>query len=37
MNYTIYNEDCLGGIKKLQDESCDICVTSPPYNLRYRL
>lgn len=29
----IYNEDCLLGMKKLDDESIDICFTSPPYNL----
>jgi len=29
----IYNMDCLDGIKNLKDESIDIVVTSPPYNL----
>lgn len=28
---TVYNEDCLEGLKKLPDESIDCCVTSPPY------
>lgn len=27
----IYNEDCLEGLKELQDNSIDCCVTSPPY------
>lgn len=27
----IYNEDCLTGLKKLDDESIDCCITSPPY------
>ena len=27
----IYNEECLGGLKKLPDNSIDCCVTSPPY------
>ena len=31
----IYNEDCLNGMKRLNDESIDLVVTSPPYdNLR---
>lgn len=31
----IYNIDCLLGLKKLEDNSIDCCVTSPPYyNLR---
>lgn len=29
----IYNEDCLEGMKRLPDESIDLIVTSPPYNL----
>ena len=28
----IYNEDCLEGLKKLDDESVDLTVTSPPYD-----
>lgn len=27
----IYNEDCLTGLKKLEDVSIDCCITSPPY------
>ena len=27
----IYNEDCLEGMKKLEDNSIDLVVTSPPY------
>ena len=31
----IYNIDCLEGLRMLQDESVNCCVTSPPYfNLR---
>ena len=29
----IYNEDCLVGMKKLPDNSVDLIITSPPYNL----
>lgn len=29
---TIYNEDCLEGMKRIPDESVDLVVTSPPYN-----
>ena len=28
----IYNEDCIEGMKKIADESCDVGFTSPPYN-----
>ena len=29
----IYNMDCLEGMKQLPDESIDLIITSPPYNL----
>ena len=29
----IYNMDCLEGLKELADESVDLIITSPPYNL----
>ena len=29
----IYNMDCLEGLKQLDDESLDLIITSPPYNL----
>ena len=29
----IYNEDCLEGLKQLDDNSVDLIITSPPYNL----
>ncbi len=31
----IYNMDCLEGLKRLDDESIDIVITSPPYNLHF--
>ena len=30
---TIQNIDCLKGLKKLPDESCDIIIADPPYNI----
>ena len=27
----IYNEDCLEGIKKIQNSSIDLIITDPPY------
>lgn len=30
----IYNEDCLAGMKKIPEESVDLIVTSPPYNIK---
>lgn len=29
----IYNIDCLEGLKQIDDESVDLIITSPPYNL----
>ena len=29
----IYNMDCIEGLKQLEDNSIDLIVTSPPYNL----
>ena len=26
-----HNKDCLEGMRKLKDNSIDLCVTSPPY------
>ena len=28
-----YNEDCLTGLKKIKDNTVDLIITSPPYNL----
>ena len=28
----IYNEDCIETLSKMQNESVDLIVTSPPYN-----
>ena len=34
-DFKLYNEDCAEGLKKLEAESVDLVVTSPPYdNLR---
>ena len=30
---TIYNEDCLEGMKRIPDESVDLVVTDPPYKI----
>ena len=29
----IYNQDCLEGLKQIEDESIDLCVTDPPYKV----
>lgn len=29
---TIYNIDCLKGLRELKDNSIDVIITSPPYN-----
>jgi modification methylase len=29
----IYQRDCLEGLRMLPDESCDLVITSPPYNI----
>ena len=33
---TIYNEDCLDGIAKLENKSIDLIVTDPPYKITAR-
>ena len=33
----IYNRDCLEGLKELPDNSVDMVLTSPPYNMRTRI
>ena len=33
----IYNEDCLKTLGKLPDDSIDIVITSPPYNMNLRI
>ena len=32
LNNTIYNMDCIEGLKQVDDSSIDLIVTSPPYN-----
>lgn len=35
LNFRLFNEDCGKGLKKLESETVDLVVTSPPYdNLR---
>jgi site-specific DNA-methyltransferase (adenine-specific) len=34
---TIYNEDCLKTLSKIRDNSIDLVVTSPPYNMNLRI
>ena len=33
----IYHEDCLSTLKKMKDESVDLVITSPPYNMNLRI
>ena len=33
---TIYNEDCLEGMKRIPDKSVDLVVTDPPYLINYQ-
>lgn len=34
---TIYKEDCLKTLKKMEDASIDLVITSPPYNMNLRI
>lgn len=34
---TIYNCDCLQGMREIPDNSVDCCLTSPPYNFNLRI
>lgn len=31
--YTLYNDDCVKAMKLLEDETVDLILTDPPYNL----
>ena len=33
----VYTEDCLETLKKIDDNSIDCVVTSPPYNMNLRI
>ena len=33
----IYNENCLQTLKRFDDNSIDIVITSPPYNMNLRI
>ena len=33
----IYQEDCLSTLKKMKDDSIDLVITSPPYNMNLRI
>ena len=37
MNFAIHNEDCLTTLEKMEDNSVDLVVTSPPYNMNLRI
>ena len=34
---TIFNQDCLKTMKRMEDSSIDLVVTSPPYNMNLRI
>lgn len=31
----IYNEDCISGLDKIEENSIDVCITDPPYNYEF--
>lgn len=37
MSYSLLNENCLNALKRLQNQSADLVITSPPYNMRTRV
>ena len=37
MNIDIYNKNCLDGLKEIQNDSFDLTITSPPYNMNRRI
>lgn len=36
MNCKLYNDDCLNILPTIEDESIDLIITSPPYNMKHR-
>lgn len=37
MNIELYNEDCLDTLSRMADDSVDVVITSPPYNMNLRI
>ena len=37
MANTIYNESCLDTLKRMEDNTVDLVITSPPYNMNLRI
>jgi site-specific DNA-methyltransferase (adenine-specific)/modification methylase len=37
MSCSLFNENCLDTLKRLEDQSIDLVITSPPYNMRTRV
>ena len=31
--FQLFNEDCLAGMKKMEDESVNLIITDPPFNI----
>lgn len=36
-NIKLLQGDCLDHMKTIQDKSCDLAITSPPYNMNLRV
>ena len=34
---TIYNENCLNTLRRIENDSVDLVITSPPYNMNLRI
>lgn len=36
-NFEVFNENCLDTLSKMEDDSVDLVITSPPYNMNLRI
>lgn len=36
-NFEVFNENCLDTLSKMEDDSIDLVITSPPYNMNLRI
>ena len=36
-NFEIFNENCIDTLSRMKDDSVDLVITSPPYNMNLRI
>lgn len=36
-NFEIFNENCIDTLNRMEDDTVDLVITSPPYNMNLRI